>query len=289
MVLNSPLEKALINHVECLTKEEEHEVQTCIKELDGAGENSEGQDAFQELKNGGQIEKPKVELKTLPAHLKYVFLEDNDSKPVIISSSLKKIEDQLVKILKRHKAAIGWHISDLQGISPSYCMHKINMEADYKPVREPQRRLNPIMKEEMHKEIVVDPKDQEKTAFTYPFGVFAYRHMPFGLCNAPATFQRCIMAIFSDMVEKCIEVFMDDFSIFGPSFKGCLLNLERVLQRCEESNLVLNWEKFHFMVQEGIVLGHKISVRGIEVDKAKIDVIEKLPPPMNAKEVRSFL
>ena len=154
MVLNSPLEKSLINHVECLTKEEEHEVQTCIKELDGAGENSEGQDAFQELKNGGQIEKPKVELKTLPAHLKYVFLEDNDSKPVIISSSLKKIEDQLVKILKRHKAAIGWHISDLQGISPSYCMHKINMEADYKPVREPQRRLNPIMKEEMHKEVL---------------------------------------------------------------------------------------------------------------------------------------
>ena len=97
------------------------------------------------------------------------------------------------------------------------------------------------------------------------------------------------MTIFSDIVEKCIELFMDDFSIFGPSFEGYLSNLERVLQRCEESNLVLNWEKCHFMVQEGIVLGHKISVRGIEVDKAKIDVIEKLPPPMNAKEVRSFL
>ena len=95
--------------------------------------------------------------------------------------------------------------------------------------------------------------------------------------------------MFSDMVEKCIEVFMDDFSIFGPSFEGCLSNLERVLQRCEESNLVLNWEKCHFMVQEGIVLGHKISVRGIVVDKAKIDVIEKLPPPMNVKGIRSFL
>ncbi|XP_025980015.1 uncharacterized protein [Glycine max] len=128
------------------------------------------------------------------------------------------------------------------------------MEAKYKPVRQPQRKLNPIMKEE----IAVDPKDQEKTAFTYPFGVFAYRRMPFGLCNAPATFQRCMMAIFSDM-------------------------------RSEESNLVLNWEKCHFMVQEGIVLGHKISVRGIEVDKAKIDVIEKLPPPMNVKGIRSFL
>ena len=95
--------------------------------------------------------------------------------------------------------------------------------------------------------------------------------------------------IFFDMVEKCIEVFIDDFSVFGPSFEGCQSNLERVLQRCEESNLVLNWEKCHFMVQERIVLGHKISVRGIEVDKAKIDAIEKLPPPMNVKGVRSFL
>ena len=91
------------------------------------------------------------------------------------------------------------------------------------------------------------------------------------------------------MVEKCIEVFMNNFSIFLPSFEGCLSNLERVLQRCEESNLVLNWEKCHFMVQEGIVLGHKISVKGIEVDKAKIDVIERLPPPMHVKGVRSFL
>jgi len=97
------------------------------------------------------------------------------------------------------------------------------------------------------------------------------------------------MAIFSDMVEKCIEVFMDDFFVFGSSFDYCLSNLERVLQRCEESNMVLNWDKCHFMVHEGIVLGHKISVRGIEVDKAKIDVIEKLPPPMNVKGVRSFL
>jgi len=140
-----------------------------------------------------------------------------------------------------------------------------------------------------YNQIVVDPKDQEKTAFTCPFGVFAYRRMPFGLCNAPATFERCMMAIFFDMVEKFIEVFMDDFSIFAPSFEGCLTNLERVLQRSEESNLVLNWEKCHFMVQEGIVLGHKISVRGIEVDKAKIDVMDKLPPSMNVKGIRSFL
>ena len=140
-----------------------------------------------------------------------------------------------------------------------------------------------------YNQIVVNPNDQEKTAFTCPFGVFAYRRMPFGLCNAPAMFHRCMMAIFSDMVEKCIEVFMDDFSIFGSSFECYLSNLERVLKRCEDTNLVLNWEKCHFMVQEGIVLGHKISVKGIKVDKAKIDVIEKLPSPVNVKGVRSFL
>ena len=70
---------------------------------------------------------------------------------------------------------------------------------------------------------------------------------------------------------------MDDFSVFGASFENFLENLEKVLQRCEESNLVLKWEKCHFMVQEGIMLGHKISKRGIEVDKAKLDVIDKLP------------
>ena len=79
-----------------------------------------------------------------------------------------------------------------------------------------------------------------------------------------------MMAIFSDMVEKTIEVFMDDFSILGDSFDNCLENLRSVLIRCEEINLVLNWEKCHFMVQEGIVLRHQISTRGIEVDKAKL-------------------
>ena len=98
-----------------------------------------------------------------------------------------------------------------------------------------------------------------------------------------------MMAIFSDMVEKTIEIFMDDFSVMGNSFDNCLENLRAVLARCEETNLVLNWEKCHFMVQEGIVLGHRISARGIEVDKAKIEAIEKLPPPSSVKGIRSFL
>ena len=113
--------------------------------------------------------------------------------------------------------------------------------------------------------------------------------MPFGLCNAPATFQRCMMAIFSEFIENIMEVFMDDFSVYGSSFDACLNNLSRVLYRCEEVNLVLNWEKCHFMVTRGVVLGHLISDRGIEVDKAKVEVIEKLPPPTNVKGIRSFL
>lgn len=138
-------------------------------------------------------------------------------------------------------------------------------------------------------QIPIAPEDQHKTTFTCPYGTFAYKRMPFGLCNAPATFQRCMMAIFHDMIEKFIEVFMDDFSVFGSSFDDCLISLTKVLKRCEESNLVLNWEKCHFMVREGIVLGHKVSESGMEVDRAKIEVIEKLPPPMNVKGIRSFL
>ncbi|KAM1262754.1 hypothetical protein ACFX2G_028456 [Malus domestica] len=138
-------------------------------------------------------------------------------------------------------------------------------------------------------EIVISPEDQEKTTFTCPFGTFAYRRMPFGLCNAPATFQRCMMSIFSDYVEKIIEVFMDDFSVFGDSFDSCLHNLSLILKRCVETNLVLNWEKCHFMVKQGIVLGHIISEKGIEVDKSKIDLVRHLPSPTSVREVRSFL
>ncbi|GJT64202.1 reverse transcriptase domain-containing protein [Tanacetum coccineum] len=138
-------------------------------------------------------------------------------------------------------------------------------------------------------QIPIDPKDQEKTTFTCPYGTFAYRRMPFSLCNAPGTFQRCMLAIFHDMVEKMMEVFMDDFSVFGNSFENYLSRFDKMLQRCEDTKLCLNWEKSHFMVKEGIVLGHKISKNGIKVDKAKVDVIAKLPHPTTVKGVRSFL
>ena len=130
-----------------------------------------------------------------------------------------------------------------------------------------------------YNKIAIALEDQEKTTFTCPYGTFAFKRMPFELCNAPGTFQRCMMAIFSDMVEKTIEIFMDDFSVLGNSFDNCLENLRSVLIRCEETNLVLNWEKCHFMVQEGIVLGHRISARGIDVDRAKLKQLKNYLHP----------
>ena len=281
---------------------------------------------------------PKLELKPLPSHLKYAFLGVEETFPVIISSSLESDqENKILEILRTHKTAIGWTIADIKGINPLICTHRIHLEEDVKPSRQPQRRLNPIMKEVVKKEVLklldvgviypiedskwvsptqVVPKkfgvtvvanehneliptrvtlgwrvcidyrklnastrkdrfplpfvdqmlervaghefycfldgysgynqieialeDQEKTTFTCPFCTFAFRKMPFGLCNAPRTFQRCMMRIFSDMIELILEIFMDDFSVFGDSYEGCLENLRKVLERCQEKNLVLN-------------------------------------------------
>ena len=330
---------------------------------------------------------PKLEFKPLPSHLKYAFLGVEETFPVIISSSLElDQENKLLEILRTHRTALGWTIADIKGISPLICTHRIHLEEDVKPSRQPQRRLNPIMKEVVKKEVLklldvgvnypiddskwvsptqVVPKksgvtvvanennelipthvtsgwrvcihyrklnastrkdhfpllfvdqmlervaghefyyfldgysrynqieivleDQEKTTFTCPFGTFAFRKMPFGLCNAPGTFQRCMMGIFSDMIEVILEIFMDDFSVFGDSYEGCLDNLRKVLERCQEKNLVLNWEKCHFMVTRGIVLGHIVSKNGIEVDKAKVELISNLPTPNCVRDIRSFL
>ena len=138
-------------------------------------------------------------------------------------------------------------------------------------------------------QIEIAANDKEKTTFTCPFGTYAYRRMPFGLCNASTTFQRCMLSILSDMVERIMEVYMDDITVYGESFDECLIHLETVLHRCIEKNLVLNWEKLHFMVNQGIVLGHIISERGIEVDIAKVELISKLLSPTNVKTVRKFL
>ncbi|GJR00507.1 reverse transcriptase domain-containing protein [Tanacetum coccineum] len=171
-------------------------------------------------------------------------------------------------------------------VSPVHCVPK---KGGITVVANEENELIPTHGFSGYFQIPIDPQDQDKTTFTCPYGTFAYRRMPFGLCNAPGTFQRCMMDIFHDMIEKTMEVFMDDFSVFGDSFDSCLSNLEKMLIWCEDTNLVLNWEKCHFMCREGIVLGHKISKFGIEVDRAKVDVITKLPHSTTVKGVRSFL
>nr|GEU49786.1 reverse transcriptase domain-containing protein [Tanacetum cinerariifolium] len=304
-------------------------------------------------------EPPEFELKELPPHLEYAFLGDNNKWPVIISKDLSVDEKTtLIKVLKSRKQAIAWKLTDIKGIDPKFCSHKILLEEDYEPKVQSQIRVNPkihdVIKKEVEKlldagliypisdspwvspvhcvptkggmtmvtnddnelvpirlvtgwrvcidyqklneatrkdhfplpfmdqmlerlagneyfcflngfpgyfQIPIDPKDQEKTTFTCPYRTFAYKRMPFGLCNAPGTFQLCMMAIFHDMIEQTM---------------------------CEDTKLALNWEKSHFMVKEGIVLGHKISKKGIEVDKVKIEVISKLPHPTTVKGIRSL-
>ena len=259
-------------------------------------------------------------MKELPSHLKYAFLEPEGAKPIIISAALNKNEEQqLLRILKKYKEAIAWSIEDLKGIIPFICMHKILLNDDANTSVEHQRRLNPVMKDVVRKEVLnwlnagffyvisdspwvspihVVPKkggftviinemneliptrtvtgwrvcidyrnfniatrkahfplpfidlmldrlvghphfyfldgysrynqiaialeDQEKTTFTCSYGTFAFRRMPFGLCNAPATFQRCMMSMFSDLAEEVLEIFMDDFTVYGSNFEHCL-------------------------------------------------------------------
>ncbi|GJZ22429.1 reverse transcriptase domain-containing protein [Tanacetum coccineum] len=285
-----------------------------------------------------------LKLKPLPDNLEYVFLEEPSFLPFIISSQLSKEKKNiLISVLKKHKQAFAWKTTDIPGICPSFCKHKIQLLDDKKPVVQKQRRLNPNIQEVVKKEIIklldtgiiypiadspwvspihcvpkkggitvvtnendelvstrtftgwrvcidyrklneatakdhfplsfmdqmlerltgnkyfcfldgfsgyfqipINPMDQEKTTFTCPFRTYAYRRMPFGLCNAYSTFQR-------------------------NSFDTCLNNLNKILQRCKDAHLVLNWEKCHFMVKEEIMLGHKVSSAGLEVDKAKID------------------
>ena len=140
-----------------------------------------------------------------------------------------------------------------------------------------------------YNQIAMHPDNQEKMTFTCPFGTFAFRRMPFGLCNAPATFQQCMTVIFFDFLGDSLEVFMDDFSVFGNDFESCLAHLTKILEVCVRKRLVLSWEESHFMVREGVVLGHIVSGKGLEVDKAKIEVIQNLPLPNTVKDLRSFL
>nr|GEV49151.1 reverse transcriptase domain-containing protein [Tanacetum cinerariifolium] len=281
-------------------------------------------------------EPPMVELKDSPPHFEYAFLEGDNKFPIIITKELgDEKKSTLIKVLKSHKRAIAWKLSDIQGIILEFCTHKILMKEDYKPTVQHQGRVNPkiydVIKKEVEKlidagliypisdspwvsrvhcvpkkggftvveneeneliptrlvtrwrvcidyrqlneatrkdyfplmfmdqmlerlagneyycfldgfsgyfQIPIDTRDQEKTTFTCPYGMFAYRRMPFGLCNAPGTFQRCMLAIFHNMVEKTMEVFMDDFLVFGDSFENCLSRLDQMLQSKEALDIL---------------------------------------------------
>eukprot|EP00253_Pinus_taeda_P035700 PITA_35700 len=300
---------------------------------------------------------------------KSVKIEIEPGKTLNINPNLTDDQkQQLMKLLKENREAFAWDYTDMKGISPELCTHRIYIKEGSRPVFQPQRRMNPnlreIVKEELQKllnagfiypisdsewvsplvivpkkngkwrvcvdyralnkatqkdhfplpfidqvldslagkkffsfldgfsgynQIRIAPQDQDKTTFTSPWGTFAYKVLPFGLCNAPATFQRVVIGIFSDMVNDSLEIFMDDFTPYGTAFEDALQNLEKVLKRCIEAHLALSTEKCHMMMNEGIVLGHYVSLLGIQVDPAIIQVILTLPIPKTQTEVRSFL
>eukprot|EP00253_Pinus_taeda_P025075 PITA_25075 len=140
-----------------------------------------------------------------------------------------------------------------------------------------------------YNQIQISPKDQDKTTFTFPWGTFAYRVLPFGLCNTPTTFQRAVLSIFFELVHNAVEIYMDDFTPYGSDFREALSNLGKVLDKCIKMNLSLSPKKCEFLMTEGTVLGHAISQQGLQEDPNKISVIQRVPPPQKVRDVRSFL
>ncbi|GJR99969.1 reverse transcriptase domain-containing protein [Tanacetum coccineum] len=201
-------------------------------------------------------EPPELELKELPSHLEYAFLEGTDKLPVIISKKLKDEEKAaLLKVLKSHKGAIAWKFSDIKGIDPSFCTHKILIEDEFKPAVQHQRRVNLKIHEVIKKKVIK---------------LFDAR-LIYHISDSP-----WVSPVHCVPKKGGMTVVENEDNELIPT-------------RCEDTNLVLNCEKCHFMVKNGIVLGHKISKSGIEVDRAKVDVIAKLPHPTSVKGVRSFL
>ncbi|GKA70911.1 reverse transcriptase domain-containing protein [Tanacetum coccineum] len=348
--------------------------------------------------NSSVNEPPEVELKDLPPHLEYAFLEGDDKLPVIIAKDLKNEEKAaLIEVLKSHKRAIAWKLSDIKGINPEFCTHKILMEEDYEPTVQHQRRVNPkihdVIKKEVEKlldagliypisdspwvspvhcvpkkggmtvvkndendliptrlvtgwrvcidyrklneatrkdhfplpfmdqmlerlagnqfycfldgfsgyfQIPIDPKDQEKTTFTCPYGTFAYRRITFWLCMHPGTFQQSMMAIFHDMIEKTMEGVWMTFQFRG-FFLYMPIHLDKMLKTCESSIWSSNCEKSLFMslnptTVKGVrsFLGHAGFYRRFVRDFSKIarpmtHLLEKETPFFFSKEcIESF-
>ncbi|XP_019257998.1 PREDICTED: uncharacterized protein LOC109236256 [Nicotiana attenuata] len=237
-------------------------------------------------------EAPKLELKPLSPHLRYAYLGNSETLPLIISSNLTNTqEENLLRVLREHKKAIGWTIADIKGISPSICMHKIFLEDGHRPSVEQQRRLNPITKEVMKKEVIklldagiIFPISDSNWLGMNTIASLMVIRDTIRFFYAQRNRRRPLLLVLMELSpssECCLSLGLPD--------DDCLKNLSKVLARCEDTNLVLNWEKCHFMVQEGIVLGHRVSRNGIEVDKVKVEAVEKLPPPISVKGVWSSL
>ncbi|GJU96122.1 reverse transcriptase domain-containing protein [Tanacetum coccineum] len=227
-------------------------------------------------------EPPELELKDLPSHLEYAYLEENDKLPVIIAKGLKNDQKEaLINVLKSHKRAIAWKITDIKGIDPRFCTHKILMEDDCKPSVQSQRRVNPKIHEVIKKEVI----KLLDAGMIYPISdspwVSPIHCVPKkgGMTVVANEENELILTHLVTGWRVCI-----DYRKLNEATRKDHFPLP-----CEDTNLVLNWEKCHFMCKEGIVLGHKISKSGIEVDRAKVDVIAKLPHPTTVKGVRSFL
>ncbi|KAK1615647.1 hypothetical protein QYE76_021164 [Lolium multiflorum] len=213
-----------------------------------------------------------------PSICQHAINMEEDAKPVVehqrrlIPKMKEVVRNEVLKLLE---AGIIYPIADSRWVSPVHCVPKkggMTVVPNDNDELIPQRIVVGYrMCIDFRKVNKVTKKDH------YP--------LPF----IDQMLERCMSAIFHGFCESIVEVFMDDFSVYGNSFDNCLRNLDKVLQRCEETNLVLNWEKCHFMVNEGIVLGHKISERGIEVDRAKVEAIEKMPYPRDVKGIRSVL
>nr|GEZ86973.1 hypothetical protein [Tanacetum cinerariifolium] len=226
-----------------------------------------------------------VDLRDLPPHLEYAFLEGDSKLPVIIAKELGDEEKSaLIKVLKSYKRAIAWKLSDNQGINSKFCTHKILMEENYKPVVQHQRRVNSKIQDVIKKEV----EKLLDAGLIYPISdspwVSPVHCVPKkGGFTVVENEENELIPTRLVTRWQTMEVLMEDFSVFGNSFENCLSCLDKMLQRCEDTNLCLNWEKSHFIVKEGIILGHKISKNRIEVDRAKVDVIAKLPHPITVK------
>ncbi|KAM1569366.1 hypothetical protein ACFX10_034490 [Malus domestica] len=218
------------------------------------------------------IQAPVLELKPLPDHLKYVFLGDNETLPVIVSSSLTALEEEkLIRVLKEHKTAIGWTLADIRGISPTTFMHRILLEEGAKPTREAQRRLNPPMIEVVKNEII----KLLDCGVIYP--ISDSRWVSLVQCVPKKSGVTVVKNAENELVPTRIQT----------GWQVCI--------DCRKLNATTRNDHFPFpfidqmLERQGIVLGHIVSERGIEVDKSKIDLVRYLPSPTSVREVRSFL